>query len=517
MIIDTKKLLSVVCTSFLSIVLASIIQIQDVSAQRTVEVPQGFATLNEAIFSDTTETGERVDSSTVYVLSSGGTYLLDGSIEHRGFHLTIVAEDGWTERPKLIPAVGTGVEASRPFRPRGDLTIRGLYVTGEDELGGLTTRIIRVSENDVRIVVDNCHLDKDGQSGFRIDGTGTSIFLTNSIVSNIGTTDSPDNGRVLDDRGNDIDTLWFENNTFYNITSQVVRDDGEVIQYARYKQNTAYNIGKNATLELGPAVQAVIEDNIFINSSFYGYNTNDEDEFLYVIGLDSLTQDEIDTYGPQSVMANNNNIFLSSAISDVYPDTVSAPANFNPTAAAYIAEQGSEATFTNEDITFTSSPGAPTDIVTDFWNDSDDPAEFDNANAPFDFAYADTFTSYSGGSDGQQLGSLTWFGTLVNNEEDEPSLTIPSVFQLHGNYPNPFNPSTNISFNLAEAADVSVDVFNMIGQKVMSIPAQRMAAGANQFLTVDASFLSSGIYIYRVNAKAGNVVTTNSGRMTLIK
>ncbi|MCG8371987.1 MAG: T9SS type A sorting domain-containing protein, partial [Balneolales bacterium] len=385
-----------------------------------------------------------------------------------------------------------------------------------DEDGNFPQRIIRISENNVRIVIDNCHLDKDSQSAFRNDGTGISLFLTNSIVSNIGFTESPDNGRVLDDRGNQIDTVWFHNNTFYNITSQVIRDAGSLINYAYYRQNTAYNIGKNQAVELGPVVEAVVEDNLFINSSFFGYDSDDDDA-LYVIGLDSLTQTEIDSLGPQSFTANNNNIFLSASITDAYPDTVMAPVNFNPTAAAYIEEQGSGATFINEDITFTNSPGTPAAIVTDFWNDAEDPAEFDNANAPFDFAYADTFTSYSGGSDGQQLGSLTWFGTLVNNEEDGPSLTIPSVFQLHGNYPNPFNPSTNISFNLAEAADVSVDVFNMIGQKVMSIPVQRMAAGANQSVTVDASFLSSGIYIYRVNAKAGNVVTTNSGRMTLIK
>ncbi len=514
--IDTNKLLTAVCTTFLSVALAMVIQIQDVSAQRTVEVQQGVGTLNEAIASDTTAMGERVDSSTVYVLSSGGTYLLDGSIEHRGYHLSIVAEDGWTERPKLIPAVDDGGGASRPFRPRGDLTIRGLYVTGEDELGGLTTRTIRVSENDVRIVVDNCHLDKDGQSAFRIDGTGTKIFLTNSIVSNIGTTDSPDNGRVLDDRGNDIDTLWFENNTFYNITSQVIRDDGEVIGYARYTQNTAYNIGKNAAVELGPVVNGVVEDNLFINAAFYGYNTNDDDEFLYVLGVDSLTQDEIDTYGAQSFTANNNNIFLSTTISDAYPDTVSAPANFNPAATAFIAEQGSEATFLNEDITFTSAPGIPTDVMTSFWEGSESPPSFDNANEPFDFAYANSFTSYSAGTSGQQLGSLSWFGMLVNNEE-ELGLDTPSEFQLFGNYPNPFNPSTNISFNLPVDASVQVDIYNVMGQKVMTVPAQRLQAGTNQNISINAAALSSGVYIYRVIATAGAREFMQSGKMTLLK
>lgn len=520
MTIDTNKLVRTVCTSVLAIIMIMFVQVQNVQAQRTVQVDQGVGTLNEAITSDTTATGERVDSSTVYVLSSGGTYLLDGSIEHRGYHLSIVAEDGWTERPKLIPATDNGGESSRPFRPRGDLTIDGLYVTGEDELGGLTTRIFRVSENDVTIRINNSHLDKDGQTAFRLDGTGVSIFLTNSIISNIGTTDSPDNGRGVDDRGNDIDTLWFANNTFYNLTSQILRDDGGIINYAHFSQNTAVNIGKNATVEFGHVVKGVMKDNLFQNVAFYGYDSNDGDDPLAVISVDSLTQEEITEYGAQSFTANNNNIFLSSSIVDAYPDTVSAPVNFNATAAAFIEAQGSSSSFLNEEITFTSAPSVPSDIVTTFWTDPS------NANPPsfstpgegesYDFEYAASFNSYTAGSNGQQLGALSWFGTLVSNEQDIVA-ERPNTFKLNGNYPNPFNPSTNISFDLAEASDVSVDIFNMIGQKVMSIPAQRLGAGTNQTLRVEANSLTSGIYIYRITARAGNNIISNSGRMTLIK
>lgn len=516
---DTSKLFRIVCTSALSIIMVMIVQVQDVKAQRTVEVDQGVGTLNEAIESDTTANGERVDSSTVYVLSSGGTYLLDGSIEHRGYHLSIVAEDGWTERPKLIPAVDDGGDSSRPFRPRGDLTIKGLYVTNEDELGGRNTRMFRVSENDVTISIDNSHLDKDGQSGFRIDGSGTKIFLTNSIVSNIGTTDSPDNGRVLDDRGNQIDTLWFSNNTFYNITSQIIRDDGGLINNLHFSQNTAVNIGKNGAIEFGPIVKGVMENNLIMNASFYGYNTNDDDDPLAVVSMDSLTQSEIDSLGAQSFTANNNNIYLSSSITDAYPDTVAAPVNFNSTVSAYIAEQGSGETFLNEGVAFTNGPSAPADVVTTFWTDptNEDPPSFPTDGEPFDFAYANTFDSYSGGTSGQQLGSLSWFGTLVSNEDEELFTETPSGFSINGNYPNPFNPSTNISINLPEAADVSIEVFNMIGQSVLSIPAQRLGAGTNQTLRVDAQNLTSGIYIYRVTASAGSDIMTSTGRMTLIK
>ncbi|PJF20410.1 MAG: hypothetical protein CUN56_16315, partial [Phototrophicales bacterium] len=74
--------------------IAALVFSSTVFAQRTVNVTPGFGTLNEAIDGDTTATGARVDSNTVYVLERDGIYILDGTIEHRGYHLQIVAADG---------------------------------------------------------------------------------------------------------------------------------------------------------------------------------------------------------------------------------------------------------------------------------------------------------------------------------------------------------------------------------------------------------------------------------------
>jgi len=80
----------------------------DENGQRVCRVAQGVGTLNDAVESDTTDTGARVDTNTVYVLESGGTYILQGSVENR-FPLTIAAEEGATERPRLVlMASGSG-------------------------------------------------------------------------------------------------------------------------------------------------------------------------------------------------------------------------------------------------------------------------------------------------------------------------------------------------------------------------------------------------------------------------
>ncbi len=487
-------------------------------AQRIIKVAPGLGTLNEAIDSDTTAGGERTDLNTVYELKRGGYYALEGSIQNR-FPLTIVAEDGDGDRPILLPAAGDGGTSSRPFRARADLTLKGLYITGIDNLDAYNgdQRIIRISENDVRIVIDDCHLDGDTQAAFRVDNSGNRIFVTNSIISNIGTSASPDNGRAIDDRGSQIDTLVLENNTFYNLTSQVLRDAGGEINYARVNHNTAVNIGKNGAFEFGQAVEVIFTNNLIIDGAFYGI-PEAEDEILSVVSVDSLSQTQVDSLGAASITISNNNIYSSQTIMESYPDTVNAPVSFNATALAYIEEGASGSTNISESITFTDGPAVPLNVVTAYYLDpAGEQPDFPTDGEPFDFGYASSFNSYTAAVAGQQLGSLIWHGGLHVANEEEVIGDVPSAFVLHGNYPNPFNPTTQISFSLAQAANVQVDVYNVMGQRLLTVPSQRLSAGASQSIQIDASSLASGLYIYRVTAVSAGHSFVNSGRMTLIK
>ncbi|HEX7070807.1 MAG TPA: T9SS type A sorting domain-containing protein, partial [Rhodothermales bacterium] len=138
----------------------------------------------------------------------------------------------------------------------------------------------------------------------------------------------------------------------------------------------------------------------------------------------------------------------------------------------------------------------------------------------FDFTYATTDESYTAAEGGFPLGDLNWFPDrkadwIATGSEEVAEL--PSRLQLHGNYPNPFIPSTTIRFDLAAPAEVSVAVYDVLGRRVLSVPGMTMAAGVDQTIRVDAFGLSSGVYFYQVLARMASRTEVRSGQMVLLK
>ncbi|MFC2133571.1 SBBP repeat-containing protein [Bacteroidota bacterium] len=89
---------------------------------------------------------------------------------------------------------------------------------------------------------------------------------------------------------------------------------------------------------------------------------------------------------------------------------------------------------------------------------------------------------------------------------------IPEQFILYANYPNPFNPTTNIRFDLPSSEFVNLTVYNLLGEKISNLISEIKPAGIHT-INFDASDLKSGMYIYRI--EAGNFV--ESRKMLLVK
>lgn len=84
--------------------------------------------------------------------------------------------------------------------------------------------------------------------------------------------------------------------------------------------------------------------------------------------------------------------------------------------------------------------------------------------------------------------------------------------ELEQNYPNPFNPSTVVGFRLSVAGNAKLTVYDVLGREVAVLVDGPMSAGAHS-VTFDASNLTSGVYLYKL--EAGGM--TQVRRMSLVK
>jgi hypothetical protein len=100
------------------------------------------------------------------------------------------------------------------------------------------------------------------------------------------------------------------------------------------------------------------------------------------------------------------------------------------------------------------------------------------------------------------LGDAAFFKINAINEQYLQKTTnqTPTDFALVGNYPNPFNPSTTISYNIPEDGKVSIKVFDILGRLVSTLVNDVISAGTHSVLW-NAAYYASGIYFYNVTFK----------------
>jgi hypothetical protein len=102
-------------------------------------------------------------------------------------------------------------------------------------------------------------------------------------------------------------------------------------------------------------------------------------------------------------------------------------------------------------------------------------------------------------------------GSLITDVKDKTNL-LPAQFSLSQNYPDPFNPSTTISFTIPSRSSVSLKIFDLLGREVATIVSEELPAGtyARQWY---AGKMSSGVYFYRLQAGS----FTQTKRLVLLK
>ncbi|MFN0158705.1 MAG: immunoglobulin domain-containing protein [Bacteroidota bacterium] len=124
---------------------------------------------------------------------------------------------------------------------------------------------------------------------------------------------------------------------------------------------------------------------------------------------------------------------------------------------------------------------------------------------------AEVTQNFSAGANGSSpLPSMAGGSDEMTNDRLQNGL--PMEFALHQNFPNPFNPTTTIRYDLPEAGQVSIVLYNVLGQEVRTIVEGYHNGGFHQ-VRIDGHDLASGVYVYRI--QAGEYVSTK--KLMLLK
>jgi hypothetical protein len=130
---------------------------------------------------------------------------------------------------------------------------------------------------------------------------------------------------------------------------------------------------------------------------------------------------------------------------------------------------------------------------------SADPMFIDPASG--DLNITDTSPCKGTAEDGENMGDIVHWGIVTAIEGTQ----IPKAFALEQNYPNPFNPSTTINFSVPIPAEVNIQIYNTLGQKVKSFIIEKASPGIHKIIwngnNQTGRKVASGIYFYRMEAK----------------
>ena len=222
-----------------------------------------------------------------------------------------------------------------------------------------------------------------------------------------------------------------------------------------------------------------------------------DSELNFLVEHVTIAVDTTGNWGEKCIEVRTENAMVRNCIVTCYPDSANSHGirMAHPSSTAEYIYAGP----------FISSRGfwKP---KSDFTWDEEKILDFDETILTFtdpangDFSYPDYEDAYFFGKDAEgadiPLGDLRAFG-LVDAIDDEDIVNVPTKMQLHQNYPNPFNPQTTIGFNLPVAGQVSLTVYNILGQEIVTLVDQEMKAGEHS-VNWNASSVSSGIYFYKI-------------------
>ena len=436
--------------------------------------------LRNAIAGDTTDTGERVPNRVYGLYRSGLYYNSEIVAANNGWHLNIAGQSaapagGQDFGPPVIQMVVREDQSSpgRLFTVQDDITLRHVWLSGQDDIGGRGAYLpIFVEADDSRIIIDNAILERTNFALIGLGGSGNSVYVTNSVFRNHDNTSQQWEGRgIRFEAGGD--TLVMENNTFLNFGHTIIQSETAPVDYVRFNHNTVVNVGR--TLNSGGIWrEAFFTNNLVVNPYWHGegiadYGDNPPEDPLHTgfFTVGDLPPAYGTNLGRRIVYANNAH-WRDPDFEAYYADSIRSQPMFNSETQEFfddfsnINQSGNIWNEQTPDMpTYTTAPavsqfpetsislddlvpvmiqnirdlreGGPTPFTSWLWDPGRDPSCYEGAcfyfPLPEDFSYTNA-ALMTAGTDGLPVGDLNWFPTAKATYESQKAEFIEEIHQM---------------------------------------------------------------------------------------
>jgi hypothetical protein len=541
----SKLLVSALCLFLISGMLSVY------AAEKPVSPTDGF--LNEIIDNDVDANGDRNDPDAVYVLERGGTYYVNAELRNVGWKLSIKAADGDGALPLIIRYPNTsGILPENNIHSYGDLSLKNLLLDGYDLDTETAARYVVWDENEGdQVVIDGCIIINARQANMRVSGGAALLKVTNTIVGNMGNiaSDDPGNGRVVDFRDSAIESVFFQNCSFVSNYDRLFRHRGGsgVINNMEIDHCTIVdNMAMHGMIELGNfGTKFKFTNNAIVNPFLLG---NDSEAAQRLTEFDA--SGETDANGipimfwissipnDQSEFEISNNYYYYEDAATTFLANAGIPKADMLTGHIKGKISNAETAFVEDTLPLVSRPDFSVMLDLLNWFVSPDGAnkskqtttehDFDRKPREFwtgeiDLSYGTSAAAYTGAQKGYPAGDLNWYPDKLTEwitavREINRDDAKPETFALQQNYPNPFNPTTTINYSVSKAQNVTLTIYNTVGQEVNTLVNQNQNPGSYSVTWNGRDFHSkqvmSGVYFYQLRV-GSEVVQTR--KMLLVK
>jgi hypothetical protein len=318
--------------------------------------------------------------------------------------------------------------------------------------------------------------------------------------------------------------LIVKNTVIHNIIDRVFRSQGGTLahNYIEFDRNTIFNVaGRHGCFQLRWVNAAKITNNLMINPMMLGTTpaltdeqNQPDNEAHKIFTLDTITSQT-------TLNISNNSIFWTQDVIDVWAmhDTVSKPDIYSALVKQVMGDDTLNS-YIEEVISLNSVPMNITQYIEDLYADPTATDMFDfivedisaqgtnrDFGNLFDFStydpcYDPTSATASAGTAGSSIGYvLGCAGLSPLNIQSE----LNNMLNLNA-APNPFSDATSIRYNLSQAGQVKLTVFDMSGKIVSNLHNGFQFAGEQQISWQPATRLPGGMYLLRLETEEGSMM-----------